>query len=82
MLMAFLDGRRSCSLHEAESMEPLLDLGLPDAKAKLGSSGDSCRGWAGYGRFALLVLESSLVLTLPVAAAGGAAVGLFAVMRL
>lgn len=77
MLMAFLDGRRSCSLHQAENLEPLLHLDLSVARANLAAAHDSSRGWDSYGRFALLILESSLVLILPVVAAAL----LLAVMR-
>jgi hypothetical protein len=65
ILMAFLAGRRSRSLHEADDIEQLLDLPLSAARREL-ATGRSLRGGRhGYGHFASLMLESSLVLALP-----------------
>jgi hypothetical protein len=79
ILAAFLAGQRSRSLHEAESMERLLELDLCAARAELAAR-NSGEGWRNGGRFALLILESSLILMLPVAAIGGVAIALLAVM--
>jgi hypothetical protein len=72
MLTAFLKGRQSRSLHEVEDMEPLLDSPLSVARAGLAAGRNSSANWHSYGRFALLILESGLVLTLPVAVVGAA----------
>jgi ubiquinone biosynthesis protein Coq4 len=72
VLAAFLAGRRSQSLHEAADVEQLLDAPLSAARAKLATCRNSSGGWRNYGRFALLVLESSVVLVLPLGVVGAA----------
>lgn len=74
MLTAFLTGQRSRSLHTAERAEALLDLSLVAARAMITSCRSPVVGRDSYGRFALLLLESLVVLLLPVAALGGIAV--------
>jgi len=66
MLQAFRTGRRSRSLHGSKAIDRLLAAPLPTARAELAAAG-VVRQWPDRVRFALLILQASAVLLMPLA---------------
>jgi hypothetical protein len=71
MLLAFLGGRGSCSLHESRATDRLLATPLHVARADFVAPGRIRSHWVDLACFAVLILKASLLFLWPIAIFAG-----------